>query len=92
MRFQEVWLRGRRWLFDSRGQDLIEYALLSATIGFAGYLGLNFLTSAMNSTYDSWQSEETGIQNCLVVEVPCPEGDDDCVSTCASVGSSLLSP
>lgn len=90
MRFQQMWLRARRWLFDSRGQDLIEYALLSAAIGLAGWAGLNYLTSAMNSTYSSW---DTTTQTCEVIELPCPAGDASCGAASCSPGSSgLMSP
>jgi hypothetical protein len=102
MRFQESWKTKRRrracsgaggavrrWLLESRGQDLIEYALLSATIGFAGYVALNVLTGAMNTTYTSW---DEAVQECVVVEVQCPAGDPNCVSTCAGFGSGALSP
>jgi hypothetical protein len=57
------------WLVDDRGQDLIEYALLSSAIGLAGYLALNFLTDAMNTTYTSW---DTAVQSDAAVEVPDP--------------------
>ena len=58
-----------RLLSDDTGQDLIEYALLSSAIGLAGYLALNYLTGAMNTTYGSW---DTAVQSDALVEVPDP--------------------
>lgn len=59
----------RRWFSDEYGQDLIEYALLTAAIGFAGVVAFNFLSDAMNSTYTSW---DTAVQSDALVEVPDP--------------------
>ena len=59
----------RRWLTEDEGQDLLEYVLLGATIGFAGVLAFNFLSDAMNGTYASW---DTAVQSDELVEVPDP--------------------
>ena len=63
----------RRWFHDERGQDLIEYALLCSAIGFAGAVAFTFVSDAMNSTYDSWDS---AVQDPLLVEIPCPADDE----------------
>ena len=62
----------RRWLREEHGQDLIEYALLSSVIGFAGVVAFSFVSSAMNTTYASW---DTAVQADAQVEVPCPASD-----------------
>ena len=46
----------RRLIFDDRGQDLIEYALLTALIGFAGLAAFDFIRAAIGTTYTSWES------------------------------------
>lgn len=62
----------RRWLREEHGQDLIEYALLSTAIGFAGIVAFSFVSSAMNTTYASW---DTAVQDDALVEVPCPASE-----------------
>ena len=57
-----------RLFADETGQDLIEYALLTGAIGFAGVVGINFLGAAINATYGSW---DTGVNN--LWEVPAPQ-------------------
>jgi Flp pilus assembly pilin Flp len=57
-----------RLLTEDNGQDLIEYALLTAAIGFAGVVGINLIGAAINSTYTSW---DTGVNN--LWEVPAPQ-------------------
>jgi Flp pilus assembly pilin Flp len=59
----------RRWLREEHGQDLIEYALLCAAVGFAGIVAFSFVSDAMNSTYLSWDS---AVQTDELVEVPDP--------------------
>lgn len=80
---RSLWLLGRsgpaltpvgrshahRWLVDERGQDLVEYALLTAAIGFTSLLAVNFLGGAMRDTYVSWDSAG---QTPDLVEVPDP--------------------
>jgi Flp pilus assembly pilin Flp len=46
----------RRLVRDESGQDLIEYALLTTSIGFAGILAWSLVGSAINGTYSSWVS------------------------------------
>jgi Flp pilus assembly pilin Flp len=59
----------RRWLREEHGQDLIEYALLCGAVGFAGIVAFSFVSTAMNSTYASW---DTAGQTDQLVEVPDP--------------------
>ena len=48
-------LRGiTRFAADDGGQDLVEYALLAAFIGVAGWAVLMTLPGVMGDTYDSW--------------------------------------
>jgi Flp pilus assembly pilin Flp len=45
-----------RLLFDDTGDDLLEYALLSALIGVAGAVGLALMPGAINAVYSSWDA------------------------------------
>ena len=56
-----------RLLSDTGGQDLIEYALLTAVIGFAGLFAVDALLSSMGVTYGSWV---TGVDS--LWETPAP--------------------
>ena len=51
---------------DDRGQDLLEYALLTAIIGISGLLILSTLSTTMGTAYGSWN---TAGQNAWQ---PCP--------------------
>jgi Flp pilus assembly pilin Flp len=46
----------RQLLLDDGGQDLIEYALLTGLIGFAGLAVFDVIRGAIETTYDSWES------------------------------------
>lgn len=50
----------QRWLSDTAGQDLIEYALLAAFIAVAGIAGFNAISGAISGTYTD---SNTGVQN-----------------------------
>ena len=65
----------RRWIREEDGQDLIEYALLCGAVGFAGTVAFSFISSAMNTSYDSWNNSVTGVQRDGLVEVPCPASE-----------------
>ena len=41
----------RRLLSDESGQDLIEYALVTALIAFAAVAGMNSIASSLNSAF-----------------------------------------
>jgi Flp pilus assembly pilin Flp len=53
-------------LADDSGQDLIEYALLTAIVGISGVLILSALSTTMSTAYSSWN---TAGQNAWQ---PCP--------------------
>ena len=60
----------RRFFFDDNGQDLIEYALLSAFIGIVGIVAWTNVQAAMNTTYGGW---DTNVQS-LSATTPDPIG------------------
>jgi Flp pilus assembly pilin Flp len=43
-----------RLLFETDGQDLVEYALLTACIGFAGAAAWNAMQTSLGSAYSSF--------------------------------------
>ena len=43
-----------RLIVEDEAQDLIEYALLTGAIGFAGVIGFNLIGAAINAVYGSW--------------------------------------
>ena len=57
-----------RFIDDEGGQDLIEYALLSAVIGIAGVLLFPLMQSGMQDAYEGWN---TAAQDAWE---PCPPG------------------
>jgi Flp pilus assembly pilin Flp len=57
----------RRFLADERGQDLIEYGLLAAIIGIAGYLILPLIGPKMDAAFRTW-----GTQVYNIWEPPAP--------------------
>ena len=59
-----------RLIVDDEGQDLIEYALLTGAIGFAGVVAFDLLGDAIFGTYSSW---DDGVNDLWVV--PEPGGD-----------------
>ena len=63
----------KRWLVDENGQDLIEYALLCCTVGFAGAVAFSFISDAMFTTYTSW---DDAAHSEVLVEIPCPAADE----------------
>ena len=50
----------RRLLADESGVDLIEYMLLATFLAIAGALGIQVLGTAMNNSYQSWDSATQG--------------------------------
>lgn len=55
------WLcTARRLLRDEDGQDLIEYALLTASVALVSAAGLQAIIQAIDATYGSW---DTGVQS-----------------------------
>ena len=59
-----------RFVADTKGQDLIEYALLAAFVGFAMAGSVRFISTAMRDTYSSW---DTAYQKDALVEVSDPK-------------------
>ena len=63
----------RRFVTDDRGQDLVEYALLSGIIGIAGALVLPAIADAMKSAYQTWQtSAQAAWEPCPPAPASCP--------------------
>ena len=54
-------------LRDEAGQDLVEYALLTTTIGFAGIFVWSLVGTAISGTYSSWVS---GVDSLAVPPAP----------------------
>jgi Flp pilus assembly pilin Flp len=46
----------RRVWIDERGQDLVEYALLGATVALAGLTAMQLMPGIINSVYASWDA------------------------------------
>ncbi len=51
----------RCFIFDDRGQDLIEYALLGAFIGIVGIVAWTTVGSAISTTYGGWDTNVQGL-------------------------------
>jgi Flp pilus assembly pilin Flp len=56
------------FLVDETGQDLVEYALLTSAIGFAGAVAFSLLASSINTVYSGWDGGVNGLW-----EVPTPQ-------------------
>ena len=50
-----------RFRADEGGQDLVEYALLAAFIGIAGWAVLMTIPTTMGNTYASWLDSNNGV-------------------------------
>ena len=46
---------------DDRGQDLLEYALLTGVIGFAGLVVFDLLLGVIDNTYGSQETAVNGL-------------------------------
>jgi len=58
---------------DDRGQDLIEYALLTALIGVSGVLVLSTLSTQMGIAYNGWNTAgQNAWQPCPPQPAACP--------------------
>lgn len=53
-----------RLLTSDDGQDLIEYALLSALIGIVGILAWTNISSAIGISYTNWDSGVQNVSSC----------------------------
>ena len=52
-----------RFIADENAQDLIEYALLSTVIGFAGAAAFQLIMNAIGTTYGKWDNGVNGLWN-----------------------------
>ena len=50
-----------RFIAEDGAQDLIEYALLAAFVGIAGWAVLMTLPNVMGATYASWTDPTVGV-------------------------------
>jgi Flp pilus assembly pilin Flp len=57
-----------RLVVDERGQDLVEYALISGIVGIAGFLLIPAIADRMGTAYANWQSQAHAAWE------PCPPG------------------
>jgi len=62
-----------RWLHDESGSDLVEYALLTATVGIMAAAALALMPGILNTVYTTWDSGTQRIWD------PCDPG---AASTC----------
>jgi Flp pilus assembly pilin Flp len=64
----------RAWFgADDSGQDLIEYALLTAIIGISGLLVLSTFSGKMGTAYSGWNTAaQTAWQPCPPQPAACP--------------------
>ena len=51
----------RRLLHEDAGQDLVEYALLTMVVGFAGAVAAPYVSTAISNVYDSWVNSADNI-------------------------------
>jgi Flp pilus assembly pilin Flp len=56
-----MWLVLERLFADRRGQDLVEYALLGASLALAGFLVMSTLDDVINAVYTSWDTATQAI-------------------------------
>jgi Flp pilus assembly pilin Flp len=62
-----------QFVVDDRGQDLVEYALLSGVIGVAGVLLFPVIAGKMGAAYASWTSgAQTAWEPCAPAGGACP--------------------
>ena len=48
----------RRLLIDDRGQDLVEYVLLGATVALAGFAAMAAFPGIASAVYASWDTAQ----------------------------------
>ena len=51
-----MWRVLNRWFADRRGQDLVEYALLGASLALAGFVVMSTMDDVINAVYTSWDT------------------------------------
>jgi Flp pilus assembly pilin Flp len=69
MRYHHLRSAVHRFLTEDGGQDLIEYALLTGVIGFAGAAMFDLIRTAIGNTYGTWESSTNDLW-----ESPNPSG------------------
>lgn len=57
---------------DDQGQDVVEYALLAAFIGIAGYVALGAISGTVAAVYASWVDPAAGVPS--LWDPPAPAG------------------
>ena len=50
-----------RLFHEDSGQDLVEYALLTMVVGFAGAVAAPYISSAISYAYGTWVDETNSI-------------------------------
>jgi len=56
-----MWLLLNRWFADRRAQDLVEYALLGASLALAGFLVMSTMDNVINAVYTTWDTATQAI-------------------------------
>ena len=64
----------RRFIRETAGQDIVEYAFLAAFIGITGYLALNGITRAVGTTYSIWLNPAVGVPSLWDPAAPLTSG------------------
>ena len=64
---RELWTR-------DEGQDVVEYALLGAFIGIAGWLTLTNLDDTVGAVYTSWLNPDSGVPSLWIPPEPAGGG------------------
>ena len=73
IRAQVITAVAARFARDERGQDLIEYALLTAIIGVSGVLIFSTLSTTMGTAYKGWNTAgQNAWQPCPPQPASCP--------------------
>jgi Flp pilus assembly pilin Flp len=67
--FSALQVRSRELLVEEFGQDLVEYALLTAFIGLSSLAALNLLAQSIGLAFVTW---DTNVNNAW--EPPAPSG------------------
>ncbi len=50
-----------RFIGEERGQDLVEYALLAAFIGLAGFAAFQWIATGIAGAYSNWDTANQGL-------------------------------
>jgi hypothetical protein len=51
----------RRLVQEDAGQDLVEYALLTMVVGFAGAVAAPYVSNAISYVYGTWVNETNNL-------------------------------